>query len=146
MTLGIDEVIMALVIAMQSNASIPPADMVCMARNIYHEARGEDYEGQLAVGYVTINRTEAAGFGSTICQTVYQDGQFSWTQDGLSDVIEDWDAFNTAMWISVDVFLGYAPDPTGGATYYFNPHKSSPIWALSFNVTADIGAHRFLEE
>ena len=58
----------------------------CLARNIYHEAGSEPFEGKVAVAQVTINRTENGQFPSDICQVVYQKNvvyekvfcQFSW--------------------------------------------------------------------
>ena len=52
----------------------------CLVRNIYHEARAEPLKGQIAVGLVTLNRTETKGYPSTICGVVYQKSQFSWTK------------------------------------------------------------------
>lgn len=52
----------------------------CLTRNIYHEARGEPFKGKVAVGLVTLNRTESKGYPNTICGVVYQKHQFSWTK------------------------------------------------------------------
>lgn len=57
----------------------------CLALNVYHEARGEDYTGQLAVAEVTINRKNHSYWPDTICEVVWQPGKFSWTHDGKSD-------------------------------------------------------------
>ena len=51
------------------------SELNCLAKNIYHEARGEPVEGQLAVALVTLNRAET----SSVCKVVYQRKQFSWT-------------------------------------------------------------------
>jgi len=37
-------------------------DTECLATNIYFEARGESYEGQKAVAFVTLNRVESNKF------------------------------------------------------------------------------------
>ena len=58
----------------------------CLARNIYHEAGSEPFEGKVAVAQVTINRTENGDFPNDICNVVYQKDvvykkvlcQFSW--------------------------------------------------------------------
>jgi spore germination cell wall hydrolase CwlJ-like protein len=55
------------------------ADTKCLADNIYHEARGEPFRGQLAVAQVTINRFQSGKHGKTICATVHEKKQFSWT-------------------------------------------------------------------
>lgn len=58
----------------------------CLARNIYHEAGAESYEGKLAVAQVTANRVEDGRFPKSFCAVVSQKGlidnryvcQFSW--------------------------------------------------------------------
>lgn len=58
----------------------------CLAKNIYHEAGNESFEGKVAVAQVTINRAANAGFPNDICKVVYQKNvvyekvicQFSW--------------------------------------------------------------------
>jgi N-acetylmuramoyl-L-alanine amidase len=51
--------------------------LLCLALNVYHEARGETVEGQVAVAMVTMNR---AGWDTrNVCPTVYKPRQFSWT-------------------------------------------------------------------
>jgi N-acetylmuramoyl-L-alanine amidase len=55
----------------------------CLAKNIYHEAGNESYEGKLAVAQVTLNRVASGKFARDICSVVYQKTnstcQFSWT-------------------------------------------------------------------
>jgi spore germination cell wall hydrolase CwlJ-like protein len=58
----------------------------CLAKNIYHEAASEPFEGKVAVAQVTMNRAANAGFPNDICRVVYQKNvvyskvicQFSW--------------------------------------------------------------------
>ena len=58
----------------------------CLAKNIYHEAGNEPFEGKVAVAQVTLNRAANAGFPNDICKVVYQKNvvyekvicQFSW--------------------------------------------------------------------
>lgn len=64
----------------------------CLARNIYHEAGSEPFEGKVAVAQVTINRAESGQFPSDICKVVYQKNvvyekvlcQFSWYCESAS--------------------------------------------------------------
>ena len=66
------------------------ADLVCLARNVYHEARGEPAAGQYAVAEVTLNRVASRHFPDTVCDVVYEKrfdarrnrlvGAFSWTE------------------------------------------------------------------
>lgn len=60
--------------------------LTCLARNIYHEAGYEPFEGKVAVAQVTLNRAASGQFPNDICAVVYQKGviynkvicQFSW--------------------------------------------------------------------
>ena len=49
-----------------------PSDLECLARNIYYEAASEPTEGKVAVGLVTINRSNSGLFPKTICGVVNQ--------------------------------------------------------------------------
>ena len=53
-------------------AQMRQVQLDCLARNIYHEAGSEPFEGKVAVAQVTINRTESGAFPSDICKVVYQ--------------------------------------------------------------------------
>ena len=57
-------------------------DVDLIARLINGEARGEPYEGQVAVGAVILNRTTDARFPSTIAGVIYQPGAFTAIVDG----------------------------------------------------------------
>ena len=53
------------------------SDLDCLARNIYYEAASEPTEGKVAVGLVTINRSNSGLFPNTICGVVNQRTDFS---------------------------------------------------------------------
>lgn len=44
----------------------------CLAKNIWHEARNEPEEGQIAVAVVTLNRVFHEDFPKDVCSVVYQ--------------------------------------------------------------------------
>ena len=46
--------------------------LMCMALNIYHEARNQSIVGQVAVAEVVMNRVEDSRFPDTICEVVKQ--------------------------------------------------------------------------
>jgi len=91
-----------------NEAKIPNSkhrEMICLAENIYFEARAEGVEGKAAVANVTRNRVESSRFPNTFCDVVYQGPvreswnkkgvyfpvkhkcQFSWYCDGKKDII-----------------------------------------------------------
>ena len=49
-----------------------PKDIECLAKNIFYESGMEPTEGKIAVGMVTINRSQDGRFPSTICGVVRQ--------------------------------------------------------------------------
>jgi spore germination cell wall hydrolase CwlJ-like protein len=53
------------------------SDLECLATNIYYEAASEPEEGKVAVGLVTINRSNSGNFPTTICGVVNQRTVFS---------------------------------------------------------------------
>ena len=124
--------------------------VVCLALNIYHEARGEPLEGQVAVAYVVLNRKDRPTFPDTICGVVLQGGearhwcQFSWYCDGRSDRPLDRVAWERAKAVAMSVLLE-EDDPTGGAVYYHTVDVR-PTWASRFTVTATIGRHIFYRD
>lgn len=63
------------------NYRINDKDKICLAKNIFYEARGESIVGQIAVAQVTINRLIDGRWGRNICSVVYANGQFSWTEN-----------------------------------------------------------------
>jgi N-acetylmuramoyl-L-alanine amidase len=77
-------------------------NLVCLARNVYYEARGEPAAGQYAVAEVTMNRKASGRFSATVCGVVYQKnwdplrkryvGAFSWTEFSVlpAPVGEEW--------------------------------------------------------
>src|ERR1035437_6116359 len=56
------------------------AEMICLAKNIFFEARGTDEPERIRIINVTTNRVESDKFPrDTYCGVVYQHAQFSWT-------------------------------------------------------------------
>lgn len=122
-------------------------DFYCLAQNIYFESRGESNVGQEAVAWVTLNRVFDEKFPNTICDVVWQDGQFSWTHDGKSDKPRKDDAWTNAKYIAKYVLEAYHVelDPTEGATYFHANHVK-PGWRKKFNQVVRIDNHVFYNE
>ena len=107
----------------------------CMALNIYHEARGESTKGMLAVAYVTMNRVMSPKFPSTVCEVVFQPGQFSWTMRSTykKTIPEQFYA------LAERVIIGQVNDLTNGALFFHN----TTIPVKQKRVKARIGNHIF---
>lgn len=112
-------------------------DVNLLARLISAEARGEPYEGQVAVGAVVLNRVDHASFPNTISDVIYQSGAFSCLDDGQFDEPVAESAYRAAQ----DALNGW--DPSGGAVYYFNPATATSAWIWSRPLIVEIGKHRF---
>ena len=108
-----------------------------MASLISAEARGEPYEGQVAVGAVVLNRVEHPSFPNSIAEVIYQPGAFSCLDDGQFDEPVAESAYRAAQ----DAVNGW--DPSYGAIYYFNPSTATSKWIWSRPLIVNIGKHRF---
>jgi len=108
-----------------------------LARLISAEARGEPYEGQVAVGAVVLNRVEHPSFPNSIAEVIYQPGAFSCLDDGQFDEPVAESAYRAAQ----DAVNGW--DPSYGAIYYFNPSTATSKWIWSRPLIVNIGKHRF---
>ena len=121
--------------ATSSNTS----DLQLMARAINGEARGEPYEGQVAVGAVILNRVKDSKFPNTVAGVIYQSGAFTAVADGQINVPIA--QGSTVLKAAQDAMNGW--DPTGGAIYYFNPATATNKWIWSRPLIKTIGKHRF---
>ena len=118
------------------------SEVECLARNVYHEARGESLEGQIAVAAVTMNRLRSSKFPNSICKVVHQPYQFSWVHQLKSHLPRDKESYKQAKLVALNVIHGYYKDPTYGAVYY---HKNTirPYWLKVVKLTTVIGSHKF---
>ena len=115
------------------------SDLQLMARAINGEARGEPYEGQVAVGAVILNRVKSSQFPNTIAGVIYQPGAFTAVADG--QINKPIDEGSTVYKAAQDAMNGW--DPTGGCIYYFNPATATNKWIWSRPLVKTIGKHRF---
>ena len=128
--------------AMMAPPAVDPKQHECLALNIYHEARGERVEGQIAVAQVTINRVDHDEWPSTICEVVYEPKQFSWTHLVKQQTPQDNRAWRKARVIARDVMIGNVEDPTNGAVFY-HANYVNPDWAEYMDLSKVIGNHLF---
>lgn len=117
-----------------------------LAEAIYYEARGEDLEGQIAVGWVIMNRTQSKYFPDTITEVVRQSCQFSYRCDGsMKRGFIESEAYKQSIKVAKGIILGVFDDPTNGADHYLNLEKVKrvPHWARVYPKVASIGNHDF---
>ena len=115
------------------------SDIQLLARCVNGEARGEVYEGQVAVAAVILNRVRHPSFPNTISGVIYQPGAFTAVADG--QINEPIEPNSTVYKACEDAMNGW--DPSGGAIYYFNPETATNKWIWSRPLIIQIGRHRF---
>jgi N-acetylmuramoyl-L-alanine amidase len=131
-------------------AELRQKQLDCLARNIYHEAGGEPFEGKVAVAQVTINRTESSQFPSDICKVVYQKNivyekvlcQFSWYCDSASlKKPMNGPIYTESMEVAKKVLLEGFRLPSVKDAMYFHGDYINPGWKRER--VAKIGRHIF---
>ena len=131
--------------------------LMCMALNIYHEAKNQSMLGQIAVGQVVMNRVADSRFPNTVCEVVKQAVtykgtdkpvlhmcHFSWYCDGKKDEPKfESDAWFKAKEYAHIVLSGrIVLDVTQGATHYHATYVR-PAWAKTKKKTTRIDRHIF---
>lgn len=121
--------------------------LVCMARNLYHEARGQGRTEQIAVGHVVLNRVKHRYYPNSVCGVIKQGGlkgpcQFSWYCDKRSNSPRDLRTYSRMLELALEVLSGETEDPTKGANM-FHSHRVRPNWARTAQPRGRIGAHYF---
>ena len=130
--------------------------VLCLANNIYFEARSESIKGQIAVAFVTLNRVHSDLFPNNICDVVKQKTktvcQFSWycetkpkrqyTKHLLTG--EGSLQYNEIVDIATFVYANHEKlnDPTHGSLFYHADYVS-PGWGKRMDKVAVIGTHIF---
>jgi len=131
-------------------AELRQKQLDCLARNIYHEAGYEPFEGKVAVAQVTINRAESGQFPSDICQVVYQKNvvyekvlcQFSWYCEGPSAKKPmNGPVYTESMEVAKKVLLEGFRLPSVKNALYFHGDYINPKWGKQ--PVAKIGRHIF---
>jgi hypothetical protein len=126
----------------------------CLAQAIYHEARGESAEGQLAVANVIVNRANSARYPDTLCGVIYQNVdrgryrcQFTFACDGRDDTPRERAAWARSQALADRVYASYAKGANPGAvpssTLYYHTTAVRPSWSHTFRRVAQIGSHIF---
>lgn len=122
--------------------------LMCMAMNIYHEARNESTIGQLAVGQVVMNRVQDPRFPNNVCDVIKQGGtkrhrcQFSWYCDGEPDRPLNKRAFQESQENAITVMNGWVGGFMDGATHYHADYVN-PKWRHEKTFIVKIDSHIF---
>ena len=138
-------------------AKMISAAVMCLALNLYFEARSESIAGQLMVGFSTMNRVADTRYPNTVCGVVKQANyhawddknpirhkcQYSWFCDGMSDVPKNDKAMLEATILAQNIYYGKVTDISQGATHYFADWIEPPYWAADMKLVNHIDQHLF---
>lgn len=112
-------------------------DIQLMANAVYGEARGEPYEGQVAVAAVILNRVRSSTFPNTISGVIFEPRAFTAVADGQIWLTPN----DRAREAVLDAINGW--DPSSNALYYFNPETATSDWIWTRPQIKQIGKHIF---
>lgn len=118
------------------------------ALTIYHEARGESYEGQKNVAKVILNRADKNDW--RVEDIVKARKQFSCFNDGVPPINHPV-TFLVSMKAAHDAFYEWlAGSRLGGATHYYAPKGMKgglpPYWIKGMKFVVQEGNHSFYRE
>jgi N-acetylmuramoyl-L-alanine amidase len=116
------------------------AAVLCLATTLYHEARGESIDGQLAVAEVILNRVEDPRWPSKVCDVVEQERQFK-----SSGPIKEKELFQELYQLSKGILKGEEELLGLTSTHFYSGHEK-PFWTKELEHDGRIGGHHFYTE
>lgn len=113
-------------------------DLSLLARITHAEAKGEPFDGKVAVAAVILNRLKSPLFPNSIYEIIYQPRQFEPVQNGTINQLPDNSAYEAAL----NAING--SDPSEGALFFWNPYKvPKTSWVWTRPIIKQIGNHVF---
>lgn len=104
------------------NLTYTENEIEMLAKLVHGEARGESFEGKVAVAAVIFNRLNSSKFPNTVQGVIFEPRAFTAIDDGQYYVTPDAESYR-AVYLAI---RGW--DPTDGALYYFNPDTATSAW------------------
>ncbi|WP_078412031.1 cell wall hydrolase [Priestia abyssalis] len=124
------------------SSAISAEDKDLLSRLVEAEAKGEPYQGKVAVAMVVLNRVASPEFPNSIHDVIYQqleNGGYQFTPVGNGAI--DQPASDESK-RAVDEALA-SQNPANDALYFYNPEIATNDWVKTQQVTAVIGNHVF---
>lgn len=123
--------------------TLSAADRDAAIRTVIGESLGEGGDGQTAVAHVIRNRFVTGG-GKSVAAIATDDSQFdAWNHDLVTAYGPGDPVYEETGKIVDGVFDGTAPDPTGGATFFYSGKKEPGFWSKGVTKVKTIGNHVF---
>jgi N-acetylmuramoyl-L-alanine amidase len=123
--------------ATSQRISATRSELDLLARAVFSEARGETFQGQVAVAAVIINRVLHPEFPNSINGVIFEPWAFTAVHDG-----QFWLTPNQTAYVAVREALN-GSDPSRGAIFYYNPITATNQWIRSRPIILQIGRHVF---
>ena len=117
----------------------------CIAVAVYHEARGESLEGQLAVAKVIMNRAASGKYPESWCGTVKQPWQFSFVnpRSGQYPAVDQASAsWRKALGVTRLATADAVPVLSSDVLWYHADYVA-PSWGRRLTRASKIGTHIF---
>lgn len=127
----------------QERSQEPPAKLSeneqdLLARLVHAEAKGEPYEGKIAVAEVVLNRVSDDRFPDSVKEVIYQDKQFQPVDNGSINKPADNESKK-----AVTEAVKQSGKEDDDSVFFYNPDIVSKTWLQTRTVTKEIGNHRF---
>ena len=117
----------------------------CIAIAVYHEARGETLDGQLAVAKVIMNRAASGKYPSSWCGVVKQPWQFSFInpRSGHIPYVDQGSAaWRKALGVTRLAVANAVPTLSNDVLWYHADYVA-PSWGRRLSFVQKIGTHIF---
>lgn len=117
----------------------------CIATAVYHEARGESLEGQLAVARVIMNRAASGKYPASWCATVKQPWQFSFVnpRSGAMPYTDtNCVSWRKAVGVTRLAVANAVPSLENDVLWYHADYVA-PSWGRRLTQVSKIGTHIF---
>jgi N-acetylmuramoyl-L-alanine amidase len=128
------------------SAGAPLTDQAnCIAVAVYHEARGESLEGQLAVAKVIMNRAASGKYPTSWCGVVKQPWQFSFVnpRSGYMPSVDQGSAsWRKALGVT-RLAVANAVQSVPAECLWYHADYVAPSWGRRLTRVEKIGAHIF---
>ncbi|WP_344696081.1 cell wall hydrolase [Sphingomonas rosea] len=134
-----------LIYAKMSNTAELTEQEECIAVAVYHEARGEPFDGQLAVAEVIMNRAASGRYPGSWCEVVKQPWQFSFVNPrtgSIPRVNRESASWSYAKAIA-RIATTNAADAIPADVLWYHADYVAPSWGRRLAMVEKIGAHLF---
>ncbi|PYZ98339.1 peptidoglycan-binding protein [Alteribacter lacisalsi] len=112
-----------------------------LSRLVHSEARGEPYEGKVAVAAVVLNRIESGDFPDSMNEVIYETNGNSYAFEPVMNGSIYNEPDSESVRAAEEALNGY--DPSNGALFFYNPDTATSDWVNRLTIDSRIGNHVF---